>query len=533
VRTTGHIVRKDVRRLAIPVAVWLAFQAGALAWFAQAPGFLAHDVATWVYGYGLWAELILIGQVLFSFVLVGVLMLEDPTRGSDVFWRTRPVSGARLLAAKSVAAVLLFVVAPALVLLPIWLSLGFTLGQAGRAGVTLMQGQLGVVLLGLAAGSAASSLAQHVGVVIVLFGLHTASSAAGAWLGGQRFEATSGSDLGSNLLTFAGWVLLAGFASVQFTQRRRAWSGVLLALTLPLFLLQERGWTPRADGTLPFAFDRERGNPVPAQPATVQFERIRGPAGVEIPAFGPRATGGPSLDLGLQMAETGQVIAVPVGAVGELSGPGRDPVPVTWLLQPSIPADCVRAIAGGQAGPSAARWSVELRRRGETRTTLPPAQVTMGGRAFVHHYRGRIMGTMPVREGSTLTNGSNTLRIVAVQPAVRGDASSRIVLEERESTVGGIDGHTHRNRYSFGSRTSKLDSFVLQVGRALYVLEVQELGGVALASVAVGGRRLILPNLPWPDIQQATLIKVRFERTGRFAQDVSAAGIEITGGPQS
>ena len=57
-RTTGHIVRKDVRRLAIPVAVWLAFQAGALVWFAQAPGFLAHDVATWVYGYGLWAELI-------------------------------------------------------------------------------------------------------------------------------------------------------------------------------------------------------------------------------------------------------------------------------------------------------------------------------------------------------------------------------------------------------------------------------------------------------------------------------------------
>ena len=151
----------------------------------------------------------------------------------------------------------------------------------------------------------------------------------------------------------------------------------------------------------------------------------------------------------------------------------------------------------------------------------------------MHHYRGRIMGTVSVREGSTLTNGSNTLRIVAVQPAVRGDASSRILLEERESTVGGIDGHTHRNRYSFGSRTSKLDSFVLQVDRALYVLEVQDLGGVAFASVAVGGRRLILPNLPWADIQQATLIKVRFERTGRFAQDFNATGIEIMGGPES
>ncbi len=531
--TTGHIVRKDVRRLAIPVAVWLAFQAGALVWFAQAPGFLPHDVATWVYGYGLWAELILVGQVLFSFVLVGVLVLEDPARGSDVFWRTRPVSGARLLAAKGIAAGLLFVVAPALVLLPIWLSLGFTMGEAARAGVTLMHGQLGVVLLGLAAGSVASSLAQHVGLVIVLFGLHTASHAAGAWLGGLRFEATSGSDLGSILLTFSGWLLLAAAASVQFLKHRRAWSGVLLALTLPLFLLQGRGWTPRADITLPFVLDRERRNPVPAQPATVHIERIRGQAGTELPAFGPRATGGPTVDLWLQTAESGHAIAVPMGAVGELSRSGRDRVPVAWRLRPSIPADCVRAIAGGQAGPSEARWTVELRRRGETETTLPPAPVTMGGRVFVHHYRGRVMGTMPVREGARLTNGSNTLRIVAAQPAVRGDASSHLLLEERESTVAAIDGHTHRNRYSFGARTSKLDSFVLLVGRALYVLEVQDLGGVALSSVAVGGRRLILPNLPWPEIQQATLLKVRFERTERFAQDLRATDIEITGDPQS
>jgi hypothetical protein len=215
VSPTWYIVRKDTRRLALPVAVWLAFQAGALTWFAQAPGFLTNDVSTWLYGFGLWAQQILIVQALFGFVLVGVLMLEDPARGSDVFWRTRPISGSRLLAAKGMAAALLFVVAPAIVLLPIWLGLGFSVAEAGGAVLRFTGGQLKVVLLSLAAGSLASNLAQHVGLVLVLFGLQVGGNAAGAWLGARRYEALSGSDPGPILLMCAGWLLLAGIAVVQ------------------------------------------------------------------------------------------------------------------------------------------------------------------------------------------------------------------------------------------------------------------------------------------------------------------------------
>lgn len=525
---TWHIVRKDTRRLALPVAVWLAFQAGALAWFEQAPGFLASDVSTWLYGYGLWIEQIVIVQGLFGFVLVGVLMLEDPARGSDVFWRTRPISGARLLAAKGLAAGLMFVVAPVVVLLPLWLALGFSAGEAGGAALTLIRGQLGVMLLGLAAGSLAASLAQQVGLVILLFGLQTASNAAGAWLGGPRFEGLNANDPGYLLLTGTSWLLLAGVAGVQFLKHRRALSGVLLALTLPAFFLQGHGWAPRSDVMLPFALEREKGNPVLPERTGVVVDRIRGQPGAELAAFGPPATGGPWLDLRLPTAEQGRAISIPVGAMGELSVAGRERVPVAWLLKPSLSADSVQTLASGQAGPGEVRWSVGLRRRGERAALLPSGPATFEGRAFLHAYRGRVMGTMPMREGARLTQGSNTLRIVALQMAERGDASHRLILEERETTVGSSDGHTHRNRYSFGGRTSKLDAFVLQAGGAAYVLDAQDLGAVVLSSVAVGGRRLILPNLPWPEIQQATLVKVRFERTGRFAQDIRATGIEVT-----
>ena len=112
----GLMVRKDLRRLAAPVACWLAFQAGGLVWFARAPGFLPDDPNTWRFGLGLWVELSAWVQFLFGALLTGVLVLEDPVRGSDVFWRTRPISGARLLAAKATAAGLLLVLAPVLVL---------------------------------------------------------------------------------------------------------------------------------------------------------------------------------------------------------------------------------------------------------------------------------------------------------------------------------------------------------------------------------------------------------------------------------
>jgi len=142
---TVHIVKKDFRRLLVPLALW------ALLLVAQI--FLGirmlrgdGDNLEWFGRMSLYGYLFFALDLVVSYVLVAMLIHEDPLTGSQEFWLTRPISGGRLLAAKSLGAVLMFGVLPVAIWLPWWLACGYGWHDVAAAVFETLILKFGVVL---------------------------------------------------------------------------------------------------------------------------------------------------------------------------------------------------------------------------------------------------------------------------------------------------------------------------------------------------------------------------------------------------
>jgi hypothetical protein len=103
---TLHIIRKDLRRFAPFIVAWAV--AGLFAAFGSDGPLNLKGPTTW--------EIVsFFGLILFialSLSLIAGIIQEDEMTEATVFWRTRPISGGRLLTAKLTLIALLFVVAP-------------------------------------------------------------------------------------------------------------------------------------------------------------------------------------------------------------------------------------------------------------------------------------------------------------------------------------------------------------------------------------------------------------------------------------
>jgi hypothetical protein len=160
-KLTWHIVKKDLQRhrwaLAFLAAilgleVWIGFRAFA----DDQPGygtFLFSSGSLWEAHNSSLAVGLVVLEFLLSYSLVSAFVHEDPLVGAQAEWRTRPISGARLLGAKVLGLTLALVLGPVLVLLPWWIGCGFGGMEILRAaGATLaMKGWLVVLALPLAA----------------------------------------------------------------------------------------------------------------------------------------------------------------------------------------------------------------------------------------------------------------------------------------------------------------------------------------------------------------------------------------------
>lgn len=176
-----HIVAKDVRRMWLPTALWLGFVAGAALYFALLPGIDPLGYDAWLRMAQAFALVVGSAQFFVGFVLTGVLVLEDPVIGADAFWPTRPISGALLLGAKVLASLLLFVVAPALVLLPAWGVAGFSVGEMAWAALEAMFKHAYVTAFALAMGGLAATLAQFLFGGLAVAAFYFAASVGPAW----------------------------------------------------------------------------------------------------------------------------------------------------------------------------------------------------------------------------------------------------------------------------------------------------------------------------------------------------------------
>lgn len=149
---TWHVVRKDIRRLRAPLALWLAMLLLKLVLLYSFFGPAAALQSTFESRQILLGSLCLLESTV-SYFLVALLVLEDAPVGASVAWATRPISGARLLAAKAIGAALLFWILPALFALPWWWYTGLEAPDLTRAGwwIILLQAFIVVPAFAIAA----------------------------------------------------------------------------------------------------------------------------------------------------------------------------------------------------------------------------------------------------------------------------------------------------------------------------------------------------------------------------------------------
>lgn len=268
-----RIVAKDFLRLRGRLAAWLAVLGAkyVLGFWLLSAAEVSDRTLTSLQG--------VVGGLVFvdlalTWLLAALLVHEDAVAGSAAFWRTRPISGARLLAAKAIGVAGFLILPAVLAAVPWWVACGLTSGQTAGAALEVVVVQGVVVLLAAAAASVTDSLARC--LVWGLVGLAGSYGLALAWMQG-RFS-PSGSPSGAVL--WAWLLLLAGLLAVlvvwQYLTRRRSVAlGLLLAgvlLAPPVATMAVRALTPVVTRPPSAAAGEAAGT---AREVTVEWESAR------------------------------------------------------------------------------------------------------------------------------------------------------------------------------------------------------------------------------------------------------------------
>lgn len=140
-----HIVLKDLARLRMWLALWVALY---LLQVGLGFGLLYGDGTNldWPVWLQLASAALVLLQVVTGLIAICHLVHEDRVVGSDVDWRTRPVSPARLLVAKFLGAGLGFALLPVIMMAPWWLACGFEWPELWRAALSALGWQVLIII---------------------------------------------------------------------------------------------------------------------------------------------------------------------------------------------------------------------------------------------------------------------------------------------------------------------------------------------------------------------------------------------------
>lgn len=121
-----HLIRKDLRRLRWPLAVFTLLLVGEILFYASLAGLWQAPQLPWLNRLTNGPELLLrvLFQPLITYLLVGWLIYEDSPVEKDAQWITRPISGGQLFAAKMIGAFLMFILWPLALNVLWWLACG-------------------------------------------------------------------------------------------------------------------------------------------------------------------------------------------------------------------------------------------------------------------------------------------------------------------------------------------------------------------------------------------------------------------------
>jgi len=494
-----HIVRKDFRRMAGPVAVWLGAVLAATLWLRTrrvGPETADLGVLTnWIRSVGAFASFVAWVAAGGAVVLAGQWILEDRVTGSDSFWLTRPISGRRLLAAKVLGAFSALVVVPALLLLGVLAASGGTAAELFAVVRTHVWWLSASVLVAWSLASLADNLGEFLFAALLAGGLVFAGPHAlpPSWLAvlGPS-EVVLARETAVMFLPFP--VLAAVLVDQFFTRRSWRWWTVLTLLAVAVCGLR-LAWRWDLSGLAPDLMQAWLPEAKVAAPAAQPWPALR---------LSPQAG-----DASRVWGETGARLPdgtwlAPWGSEGVVRGTDghRTDVRLTWAPGCGEEAAVQEALAatGGVAArwPLSVTWREPLEPRPEWRT------VAFSGAMRLMRLRGAVLAEVPLRENAVDTRGARSLRLVALR-------REGLLVEEREA----MPGATH-------------DFYVL-VNRArgtAQPLQVRELGGASLSGLDYRLRVLSTDSVPAEaERAGAVVVKVRFTPEGRFTRWVETSAV--------
>jgi hypothetical protein len=526
-----QIVKKDLRLMAWPVALWIVLSATTTAVFGalRLPAepqrmFLPLGWAQQVQG------LAVCGNLLLGFasaVLAGFLVQEDSSVGTTAFWQTRPIPAARMLAAKVVGAALLLVIAPAVALTVVWAAEGFSLREIGAAASEIMAWQTLIILPALAIGAATSNLGRFLFTALgalAVFGLSEFDFMHG-W-GKTRLDTQSDQSRMFMVLVVA----LTGAAVILVWRYmlRRSRPVLVLAMTAVAVMTTGGGWSLDLTGVFPWLGASEW---IWKRPASAEENQVRAAWDKLVIRNGEAAlTLTVSREKGdhIVFAPTRMQLVVPdptragsartmgyliydrgtrwgEAASLQLTGFSKDEGPFTWEI-------------GFRGFPEA----VEVLRR--------EREALDGSRIKVVRMHPRVMWEVPLREGEEVRQGSSFTRIVELS-SINGQRT--VLLHERDARLA-LDDNILLSLNDRRRDDAVIDCFLV-VNRAQGFAQaagLEELGTAAMNSLMISARALRLPagggdglSAAWE--KGANLIKVRFERDGFFGCDVPGGPITV------
>jgi ABC-type transport system involved in multi-copper enzyme maturation permease subunit len=104
-----HILRKDLRRVRVPLAVWLVLVALSFALIGSAIKPRDSEVQAF---FLMLSYLVPLLQTVMLIVIIPLVIQEEPLAGTTAFWLTRPISRGTLLASKMIFILLVLVLPP-------------------------------------------------------------------------------------------------------------------------------------------------------------------------------------------------------------------------------------------------------------------------------------------------------------------------------------------------------------------------------------------------------------------------------------
>ena len=505
---TWHIVRKDVRRMARPVAAWLGFlvvtaigallaswspekveEAGAVEWMRTLRSAM---MAAAVIGTSA------------TVMLAGVMVLEDRVVGSDSFWLTRPIDGWRLLRAKLLAAGLLLVVSPVVVLVPVWLVAGFDAREVlwAAAEVAFTQALLVGVALGLAVltvnlGQHAFSALVTTALTVLVLGVLPALA--------ERVDATRDA-LGTQVWLVIAILAAAAGATLAWQYRRRR-SGVgwaIWVLALGGVAGVRLGWTWDLSGVM------RRESASPAEQAAEVAMMLESKVPIMTAAPPVRLTVGGTGDPGEFLA--------PVGGAGMLRRAGDSELAVRMALGESWCREAAKRVAGmGETGAMVG-WNLVLEIPRERTGGSVGGELEFSGLVEFARVRGRMLYELPVREGATAQYGATRTRIVG-----RVEKTSHTLLVEERRAM--------RTYPVVRMVPMKVERYLLIHRETGRVRDVRARGQTGAGAYGLLMDLVILTPESTEGMERDgwTLAKVRFEPVAWFSREFAAMPLRSVG----